>query len=102
MTEIFMTHAFKKICSEPRGRGLDELIKNAVIENTERLHRLVDNEDSEWVKNILNLNAIFFALSQLQNYYNGGNVSEEQWELASYYTYQKLTEIDGHVFDIKR
>lgn len=81
---------------------MDDLIKEAVIENMDRLRRLVDNKDYEWIKNILNLNTMFFALSQLQNYYSGGNVSEEQWELASYYTYQKFTEIDEHLFETKR
>lgn len=97
MNEKFISHVFKKVCSESRGRGLDKLIGMAVKQNTDRLRGLVNDENYAWILETLDVNALFFALSQLQDYYDGGAVSDEQWVLTSYYAFNKLEALDGEL-----
>lgn len=97
MNDKFMSHVFKKVCSEPRGGTSDELIKMAIAQNADRLRNLVDSKNHAWIPNILSVDVLFFALSQLQDYYSGGAVSGEQWELASYYAYNELEKLEGEL-----
>lgn len=95
MTEKFMSHSFKKVCSEPRrGDGSDELIKMAVTQNLELLNRLAGSKNHAWISNFTNVSALFFALSQLQDYYSGNAINDEQWALAGYYAFMHLQALD--------
>lgn len=90
----FLNHVFSKVCSEPRGRGLDELIKQSVFENKENLSGLIEGGRHEWLQNVVDLKALMFALDQLNDYYSGRSIDEEQWTLAAYYSYSYFKIID--------
>jgi hypothetical protein len=95
MTEEFMTHCFNKVCTEARrGDGTDEMIRMDVTKNIQLLRRLIDSENYTWLGSIIDIDAVFFALSQLQAYYGGGAVSHEQWALAGFYSHTNLKKLD--------
>lgn len=96
----FLSHDFKKICSEPRGTGLDALILQSVIDNRVKLRSLMADGNHEWIANIVDLNALMLALEQLCDYYGGGSVSEEQWILAGYYAYEHLMKLDQELAEV--
>ncbi|WP_439113887.1 hypothetical protein [Hydrogenophaga sp.] len=90
----FLNHDFKKVCSEPRNRGLDTLIQKSIVENRKKLASLVSDGKHLWIKDVVDVNALMFALDQLHAYYGGASVSDEHWALAGYYAYQHLDFLD--------
>jgi hypothetical protein len=93
----FLNHGFKKVCSEPRGHGLDVLIKQSVVDNKARLASLVSGGQHPWIENIVNFNALMLALDQLVEYYEGESMSEELWALAGYYAYKHFELLDAEL-----
>ncbi len=90
----FLSHNFKKICSEPRGSGIDEMIQQAIAENKTELATIVENGEHKWIENILDPKALMFALDQLYAYYDGEAISDEQWALAGYYAFKHFESLD--------
>lgn len=90
----FSIHDFKKICSEPRGAGLDSLILQSVIGNAENLRSLVADGQYQWVEERFDIKALMLALDDLHNYYGGLDVSDERWALAGYYAYMHFQMLD--------
>jgi hypothetical protein len=97
----FLNHVFKKVCSEPRGHGMDALIKQSVVDNKEGLASLASSGQHAWIENIANVKALMLALDQLVSYYDGESISEEQWVLAGYYAYKHFELLDAELADSK-
>lgn len=98
---IFLNHVFLKAFSEPRGRGLDALIKQSILENKGKFSDFVGGGRYDWFHHVVDVKALMLALDQLQDYYSGGDIKDEQWMLAAYYAYSHLKILDEELTKIE-